>query len=356
MDKKEHPVFIFLRFLLKEFMTPLNYVIAFFIGLVINFFQGIGVFASFVPFIVPVIVQSISKASVKFSNRNINTLVKLPIEKKDPAFVMNVDGEIIAAEGLTKKLFNENHIRTFYDFVDNEKKEIVDQLITASCKTFKHEVDEFCADKLGKWYNVNIKADEESKNLLVWLEDVTLRKNLDEKIQKIRSFLKQTMLGIDEQLKSAVGYDRLAEFVLAEGYHGVFITNIDHQGNLKGYVFKRDDNEKIEKSDQIIISRDSDAPIWESRKNKGMVTSSRKLFKNEEKFDEKFKFDKRVLSFLNFNIHNFVNFHEEDISFIAFNKENDITPYDLSFMEAIVNSAFTVNYLISLIKKQQELR
>lgn len=68
---------LYLKFLFKEFISPLNYFLAIFIGIVINYLLGKGVFSSWVPFFVPILVQSISKASVKYSNRNLSLLIKL---------------------------------------------------------------------------------------------------------------------------------------------------------------------------------------------------------------------------------------------------------------------------------------
>ncbi|NOQ25691.1 MAG: hypothetical protein GQ564_10060 [Bacteroidales bacterium] len=46
------------------------------------------------------------------------------------------------------------------------------------------------------------------------------------------------MLSIDEQLKTSDSYDRLAQFILDQGNKGIFITNKEENGNLKGFVYK----------------------------------------------------------------------------------------------------------------------
>lgn len=352
MEKKEFAVITYFKFLLKELVSPLNYLIAFIIGVVINFFQGLGIFESFVPFIVPIIVQSISKASVKFSNRNINVLVRLPMERKDPAFVMNYENKIIAYDGNTKNMLKSANINQFNDFFNESRTDFIKQIIVTTCESHKHESFEMYSEKLKKWFLVNMKEDATSPNILVWLDDISLRKKLNDKLQHIKNFSKQMMLGVKELLKNNTSYDRLAKFVLDEGYSGVFITNILDNGDLSGHVFKIENNSII-KSDKIIISKDSEAPIWESRKNKGIVTNTKRNFKSDEEFNNSYKFDKNVLKFLDFSIDNFVNYHEENISFIAFNKSNSITKYDLTVMEAVVTSAFTINYLISLFNQSK---
>lgn len=350
MEKADSLFVTYLKLLFKELITPLNYGIAFLIGVIINYFQGIGIFESFVPFIVPIIVQSISKASVKFSNRNINVLVRLPMERKDPAFVMNFNGKIIACEGNTKEILESASIKHFNDFFDKADKNFIHEMISISCTTRSHQYFELFSEKLDKWYTVNMKADSTSPNILVWLDDISLRKKLDEKLQSVKNFSTQMMLCLDELLENNTSFDRLAKYVLEEGYEGVFITTMNGNGDLCGHVYKAiEDN--IVKSDRLVIPKDSEAPIWESRKHKGLITKSNENFESLSEFYSKYRFDKRVKEFLDFEISNFVNYHEENISFIVFNKSGEISKFDLTLMEAIVNSAFTINYLVSLIDK-----
>ncbi|MBU8893591.1 MAG: hypothetical protein KOO66_12505 [Bacteroidales bacterium] len=348
MEHSIKTILIYFKFLLKELISPLNYFMAFLIGVVINYFQGIGIFSSLVPFFVPIIVQSISKASVKFGNRNLNLLVRLPMEKKDPAFVINTNGDIVASEGKTKDIFSKNNIKNFQDIFENQQVKIIKSLIKESCITNEHTSEEWYSPRVKKWYSINMKADNYSDNILVWLDDISLRKKLDERLNKVRNFSTQMMLSIDEQLKLTDSYDRLAQFVLEQGYKGVFITNKEKNGNLKGFVYKLM-NGKIIKSNDIIIPKDSEAPIWKSRRSLGIVTDNIKKYSDPEVFYQNNRFDPRVLEFFDFKAENFINYHEEDISVITFNKHSEITQQDLTLMEGIVNSAFTINYLVNII-------
>jgi hypothetical protein len=325
---------------------------AFLIGVTINYFQGLGVFYSAVPFIVPIIVQAISKASVKFGNRNINLLVRLPMERKDPAFVMNENGSIIASEGQTKEFLNKNSIENFSDIFENQTVSSIKTFIYKTCHENHHQIKEWYSPRVDKWYTVHMKADSFSNNILVWLDNITLRKNLIHKLGKVRNFITQMMLSINEQVELADSIDRMAKFVLDMGYKGVFITTKNKDDNLIGNVYKKNEMGDIKKSQEIVIPKDSPAPIWDSRKNKGIVSDSRDNYKNPSDFDSNHAFDKRVMDFLDFRIDNFINYHEQNISFIIFNKEEMITHFDHTLMEAIVNSAFTIHYLVSLIKKK----
>lgn len=349
MEHAIKTMLIYFKFLFKELISPLNYFMAFLIGVVINFFQGIGIFSSLVPFIVPIIVQSISKASVKFGNRNLNLLVRLPMEKKDPAFVINTGGEVVAFEGKTKDLFSKYNITNFQDLFENQQVSDIKRVINDSCGTKQHVSQEWYSPGIKKWYSINMKADEFSDNILVWLDDISLRKKLDERLTKVRNFSTQMMLSIDEQLKTSDSYERLAQFVLDQGYKGVFITTKEKEGNLKGFVYKSESG-LTTISDEIVIPKNSEAPIWKSRKSLGIVTDTLRNYDNSEVFYQNNRFDPRVLEFLNFKVENFVNYHEEDISVITFNKHSEVTEHDLTLMEGIVNSAFTINYLVNIIK------
>jgi len=350
MEKTLSTGILYFRFLGKEFISPLNYLMAFLIGITINFFQGLGVFYSAVPFIVPILVQAISKASVKFGNRNLNLLVRLPMERRDPAFVMNERGVIVASEGKTKDFLEKYSVEVFSDLFEDQKISTIKGLIHHTCYQEGYQSKEWYSPIVGKWFIVHLKADPLSNNLLVWLDDITLRKNLIYKLSEVRNFITQMMLSINEQVELGDSFDRMAKFVLDMGYEGAFITIKDENEHLVGNVYKHDNSDELLKSEEIVISKDSPAPVWESRKNENIVSDSRENYSSPDEFESLHAFDERVLGFLNFQIDNFINYHEQNISFIVFNKSEKITHFDHTLMEAIVNSAFTVHHLVSLIK------
>ncbi len=177
---------IYLKYVVRELINPLNYLMALAIGIIINYFQGVGLFVSAVPFIVPIIVQSLSKASVKYKNRGQALLVRLPMEKKDPAFVINRTGDIIASEGLTKDFFNNHRIDNISElFEDNP--ELMAEIKAFSCTSEIYNA-ELYATKADKYYEVYIKADTFSNYLLVWLEEVTIRVKAQTECESIAMF------------------------------------------------------------------------------------------------------------------------------------------------------------------------
>ena len=102
---------LFLNFLGKELINPITYLVAFFIGATINAAQGNSIFFSAVPYVVPLLVQGFAKASIKFKSRDMDILCQLPAERKDPAFVIDNEGRIVATAGNTKTFFKKNNIQ-----------------------------------------------------------------------------------------------------------------------------------------------------------------------------------------------------------------------------------------------------
>ncbi|MDZ7792832.1 MAG: hypothetical protein U5P10_03815 [Spirochaetia bacterium] len=107
-------------FLGKEFMLPANYIIAAGIGVLIQLLQGASILSSPVPYIVPIFVQALSKAYVKYQNRFSQMLLSLPARRNDPAFVMGRDGKILLSAGRTKEEFKKRGITHIEQIIDTE--------------------------------------------------------------------------------------------------------------------------------------------------------------------------------------------------------------------------------------------
>ena len=103
----------FILVFLKELINPINYLMAIIVGLLINFLQTQNPFDSWVSFAVPVLVQSLSKSILKYSNRYKEILLLLPGEREQPAFVMDHDGVILVSSENTSTFFDQPNISTF---------------------------------------------------------------------------------------------------------------------------------------------------------------------------------------------------------------------------------------------------
>jgi serine phosphatase RsbU (regulator of sigma subunit) len=342
---------VFLKFLGQELINPITYLIAFLIGATINAFQGNGIFFSAVPYVVPLFVQGIAKASLKFKSKDMDILCQLPAERKDPAFVIDRAGRIIASEGNTKTFFKNNNIEKIHDLFG--KPEGDDILTAVEDIKADREIEplELYSGIAGKWYQVQTKIGA-GDHILIWLDEISSRKAMDLSLSSIRQFSREVINSINDLAVKNDIYDRLALLILREGYQAVFITREDKQGNLSGYTFKGKPDDLI-KSDLIQVPENSSAPIWESRKAEcdiyGCVASANKpADMTQEEFERTHPFDKRVKQFLGFAIINYINYAEGDVSIIAFNKKDGIKKFDSSVINTVVNSARSVTHLIDL--------
>ncbi len=342
---------IFAKFLAKELINPITYLVAFLIGAAINTLQGNGIWFSAVPYIVPLFVQGFAKASLKFKNKDMDILCQLPAERQDPVFVIDKNGWVVATAGNTKKLFEKHHIKKIHDLFGKTKAETILNATDDTRERWQTEPLELNSKISGKWYQIKTKIGE-GGHLLIWLDEISSRKAMDISLTAIRGFSREVINSINELAKKNDIYDRLALLILKEGYQGVFITREDKDGNLAGYAFKGNSNELV-KSDYIQVPEASAAPIWASRKAEcdiyGCVaTATRTADMSQADFEKAHPFEGRVRSFLGFAITNYINYAEGDVSIIAFNKRDGIKKFDADVINTVVNTARSVTHLIDL--------
>jgi hypothetical protein len=344
-------IVLFLKFAGKELINPVTYVVAFFIGATINAAQGNSILFSAVPYVIPLFVQGIAKASIKLKNRDMDILCQLPAESKDPAFVIDQAGHIIASEGNTKRFLKNNQIEKIHDLFGIPAG---DRMLTAA-EEIKADREteplELYSEIAGKWYQVQTKIAADD-HILIWLNEISSRKAMDDSLSAIRRFSREVINSINDLAVKNDVYDRLALLILREGYQAVFITREDRQGHLAGYVFKGS-SDNLLKSELIQVPEHSAAPIWASRKAEcdihGCVASANKpVTMTQEEFERTHPFDERVKAFLGFAIINYINYAEGDVSIIAFNKKGRIKAFDSDVINTVVNTARSVTHLIDL--------
>ena len=342
---------LFLNFLGKELINPITYLVAFLIGATINAALGNSIFFSAVPYVVPLLVQGFAKASIQFKSRDMDILCQLPAERKDPAFVIDNEGRIVATAGNTKTFFKKNNIQKIHDLIGSPEartlltatEEIRDQWETEPLELYSKITE--------KWYQVKTKIGA-AGHILIWLDEISSRKAMEASLSAIRRFSREVINSINELIIQNDIYDRLALLILGEGYQGVFITREDKEGNLSGYAFKGKSDD-LAKSDLIQVPENSAAPIWASRKAEcdiyGCVASANKPESmTQTEFERTHPFDDGVKQFLSFAITNYINYAEGDVSIIAFNKKNGIKKIDSDAINTVVNTARSVTRLIDL--------
>ena len=148
---------VFAKFLAKELINPITYLVAFLIGAAINTLQGNGIWFSAVPYIVPLFVQGFAKASLKFKNKDMDILCQLPAERQDPVFVIDKNGWVVATAGNTKKLFEKHHIKKIHDLFGKTEAEIILNATDDTRERWQTEPLELNSKISGKWYQIKTK-------------------------------------------------------------------------------------------------------------------------------------------------------------------------------------------------------
>jgi len=344
-------ILVYLKFLSKELINPISYLIAFLIGASINTLQGNGILFSAVPYAVPLFVQSFAKASIKFKNKEMDILCQLPAERQDPVFVIAKDGRIAATAGNTKILFKKNNIKRIHDLFGTSESETILKATAEIRAEGETEPLELYSKITNKWYQTKIKIGA-GGHLLIWLDEISSRKAMDVSLSAIRGFSREVIDSINELAVKNDIYDRLALLILRGGYQGVFITREDNEGNLSGYAFRGKPGDLI-KSELIQVPENSSAPIWASRKaecdiNGCVAFANKPESVPQAEFEKAHPFDERVKAFLGFAITNYINYAEGDVSIIAFNKKDGIKKFDTDVINTVVNTARSVTHLVDL--------
>ena len=345
--------FYYSLFIIREFSSPINYAMAFIIGAIINFGMGYDIFHSITPFIVPIFVQALSKASVNFANRDTDLLLTLPGERKDPVFVVNRRGHIIASTGKTTEFIKTHKVISLNEIFNGEDAAAILETINKPAGKTDFELFEYYSHLVNKWYQVQIKINPGLNHLLVWLDDITDKKELDQRLAIVKLFTGEIMTSIRQITKANDIYERLSSLILQDGYRGVFMTRRAVSGSLIGIASKIENGQYI-KSEPIQIPKTSSAPILDSRKYQRIVAETKSADETQEAFDTAHPFDPGIRKFLGFEIKNFINYHQGDVSIIGFNREKGICKQDSLVMEAVVNTAMSTVSLIDLSKINED--
>jgi response regulator RpfG family c-di-GMP phosphodiesterase len=330
---------IYIRYAGREFISPLNYLLALLVGSIITISQGNPLFGSFIPFLVPLFVQVFSKSTVKFQHRKKERLLQLPDKRTDPAFLMNTDGVILESTGKTYKLFEENNIKTINNFFGHPDDCSLEKLNKKSCYSPVTE----------KWYNIKTSEPDKYGDLLVWFTDVSTRVEYDKNLKSIREFNNKIIDSLDDLVVNNDIYKRLAELIFNYHYNSIVIMEVNNN-ILEGVKFRRFESEMII-SEPIKISLDSLAPVLLSRRVSKIITAKSSDYNTQAEFEMAYPFDPGVKKFIGDSIRSFINYHSGALSIIAFNKDGDITQDDILSMEAFVDSAMVTHSLVELAIK-----
>lgn len=343
------------KYALKEAISPQIYISAAVIGSIICFLTSN---FTIVPFLVPLFVQVLVKSNTKFRNRHQNALVELPSQTSDPAFIMDMQGNIILSIGKTLDLFNRYAVSNIKDFIHTDAFEsIIEAAMTRESADQPGAAVEAFSNKSLKWYEIKAKATDlqygnNERKVLVWFQDISRRKVYHLRLRDLLRYSDLLIDSLKDNDATQAAYDHLAYFLLKE-YEAVYITRTDKANNLKGFAFKKE-GEKIRRSQEITIKSDSLAPINISRKQKQILSGESSVYPSQKVFLEQNPFDPEVLDFIEVPVRNFITYNEADISIIAFNFRSKITDHEKEFFEVVVNIFRTMVMLVDLKKQSRK--
>ena len=348
-----HTLWEYSYYLRQELRNPAIYLTSIVIGIPVIWIMNA---PSIVPFIIPFAVQLAAHAILQFKNRDIKTLLLLPGQRQDPAFIMGRSGRIVISTGRTEQLFKKKDIKKITDIIGADDFDRLIQKLDDNCIDPETRSIEVYSDRLQNWYEVKFKpivsrCGRLPEKLLVWFTEITTQREAELRQRDLLHFTDSLMSDVKTLAKKQSTYDHLAAFIL-NNYAGVFIARIDQDGHLKGYVFKR--NGELRRSEAVVIEKDSYAPILLSRREATVISDDIRNYTSGSDFAKKYRFDSRVRSFLNMPIRNFINYHAGDVSIIAFNSVRTLTDQENIFIEVLLNTTRAIVSLADLARENEE--
>jgi len=341
---------IFMQCLWKELINPAIYVIGLFVGVLINLLQSGMPFYSSVPFIVPVLVQVFTRSWISYRNRNNEKLLSISMERDEPSFICDDEGRILVTSGRPAKYLERERIDSLSRLFGGNPQAVPSLLGNAEAAG---QVIELESPVLKKHYAVRSRKSE--VGWMVWLQDVTERKQLDKRLEGIDQFRHYVLKDLDKIARDGDIDERTAELILKDGWRAVFIAMAD-AGNVRdasaliGHVFRISEG-KLMASGPIRVGRDSDAPIWHSRRRERMVGARKSDYSTNAEWKSAYPLYPEVRDFLgNPYPVNLINWHEGNYTVIAFDKVDGPTDLDKQAFDGMVGIAHTVRSLIDLAR------
>lgn len=307
---------------------------------------------SVIPYVVPLIVQILFRAHIKFRNRHLAALVELPAQTESPAFIMDMEGRIILSIGKTLELFNRYGIENVKDFINEQA--LGDIINVTACKDTSFgttaSVEAF-SNRTFKWYEIKAKAtglDYRGKDqkVLAWFQDISLRKVYQLRLNSLLRYSDSLFSSLESAAAPGAETELLSSFILKE-YEAVFIAREGADNTLEGNVFKNTVSRMVV-SGPITVPNVCVTPEAVSVQTKQLFSDDVSAYGSEKAFFQANPFDPGILEFIDAPIQNFITINEASISITAFNFRSKITEYEKDFFKVVVNVYKTMIRLVDL--------
>jgi len=135
----------------RELRNPAIYLTSAVIGLPVVWLMSA---PSIIPFIVPFIVQIAANAILRFRSRDVDTLLLLPGQREDPAFIMDHSGNVMMSAGKTEQLFKKSAITNITDLIEACDFHRLIKKMDYSCIDPETRSIDIYSGRLHNWYEI----------------------------------------------------------------------------------------------------------------------------------------------------------------------------------------------------------
>jgi HD-GYP domain-containing protein (c-di-GMP phosphodiesterase class II) len=356
----------------KEMRKPAGVIVALLVGGILTYTRRFATLAPFLPFVVPFLVSLFTRSAGRIAARHRDVLLRLPAYRRDPAFIIDQRGRVVASAGYTEELFRSASVETVDDFLIARDAQpgvrvggdastdgvaapagtIDATRRTASEVLLATENDDAHLPRLYspvtmRWYRPQLRHAPTGNDRLVWLDDVTEDVLLEERRQSLRSFTRELETSLSVHETSSDDDTRLASLLLREGYRAVMLARFQPDGSAEGVLYAADGR----RHGPLTIPAGVNAPIVRSRNAGVAVWDDVDRWESRSAFEEEYRVLPDVASIIGNSVCNFANYHSGDVSIIAFDKTGTIHPVDLAVLESAADTAMTAFSLIDLARR-----
>ncbi len=133
----------------QELRSPVIYLTSAVIGFAVIWMMNA---PSIIPFIIPFVVQIAANTILRFRNREIDTLLLLPGQREDPAFIIDYSGSVLLSVGKTEQLFKKNSITKINELIGNDGFDRLIKKLDHSCIDPETRSIDIYSGRLQNWY------------------------------------------------------------------------------------------------------------------------------------------------------------------------------------------------------------
>ena len=207
----------------QEWRNPIIYLTSAVIGVLSIWMMNA---PSLIPFLVPFMVQIAANAMLRFRNRDVDTLLLLPGQREDPAFIMDFSGNVVLSAGRTEQLFKINAITKITDIIEADEFDRLIKKLDYSCIDPETRTIDVYSIRLQNWYEIKFKpivsrCGRLPKKLLVWFSEMTTQREAELRQRDLLHYTDSLMSNVKTLARKQSTYNNLAAFIL-NNYAGVF--------------------------------------------------------------------------------------------------------------------------------------